>query len=125
MEFRIADTFTDSLARLTGDEQRAAKTTAFDLQLDSASPGMQFHKLDKARDRNFWSVRVNSDIRLIVHKTAQSLLLCYVDHHDKAYNWAERRKLEAHPKTGAAQLVEICERVQEIVIPTYVEVPTP
>ena len=27
MEFRIADTFTDSLARLTGDEQKAVKTT--------------------------------------------------------------------------------------------------
>jgi hypothetical protein len=30
-EFRIADTFTESLARLTGDEQKAVKTTAFDL----------------------------------------------------------------------------------------------
>jgi hypothetical protein len=31
MEFRIADTFTDSLARLNGEEQKAVKTTAFDL----------------------------------------------------------------------------------------------
>ncbi len=31
MEFRIADTFTDSLERLTGDEQKAVKTTAFDV----------------------------------------------------------------------------------------------
>jgi len=73
-EFRIADTFNDSLARLTGDEQKAVKTTAFDLQLNPANPGMQFHKLNKARDRNFWSVRVSADIRLIVHKTADSLL---------------------------------------------------
>ena len=36
MEFRIADTFTDSLAKLTGDEQKAVKTTAFDLQLNSS-----------------------------------------------------------------------------------------
>ena len=42
MEFRIADTFTDSLARLTGDEQKAVKTTAFDLQLNPANPGMSF-----------------------------------------------------------------------------------
>jgi mRNA-degrading endonuclease RelE of RelBE toxin-antitoxin system len=127
MEFRIADTFVDSLARLTGEEQKAVKTTAFDLQMNPANPGMQFHKLDKAKDKNFWSVRVNSDIRLIVHKTAASLLLCYVDHHDKAYHWAERRKLETHPKTGAAQIVEIRERVEEIKIPKYVEVsqPTP
>jgi superfamily I DNA/RNA helicase len=121
MNFRIADTFTDSLVRLTGDEQKAVKTTAFDLQLDSSGPGMSFHKLDKSKDKRFWSVRVSSDIRLIVHRTADSLLLCYVDHHDKAYAWAERRKLETHPATGAAQLVEIRERVQEIVVPTYVE----
>ena len=125
MNFRIADTFTDSLARLTGDEQKAVKTTAFDLQLNPVNPGMSFHKLEKSKDRNFWSVRVSGDIRLIVHKTPGSLLLCYVAHHDKAYDWAERRRLETHPKTGAAQLVEIRETVQEIVIPTYVEEPRP
>lgn len=121
MEFRIADTFTISLARLTGDEQKVAKTTAFDLQMDPTGKGMSFHKLDKAKDPNFWSVRVNRDIRLIVHKDAGSLLLCYVDHHDKAYQWAERRKLEVHPTTGAAQLVEIRERVEEILVPKYVD----
>ena len=120
MHFRIADTFTDSLAKLTGEEQKAVKTTAFDLQINPANPGMSFHKLDQARDKNFWSVRVGSDIRLIVHKTQSSLLLCYVDHHDKAYAWAERRKLEAHPTTGAAQLVEVREMVREISVPVYV-----
>ena len=120
MNFRIADTFTDSLAKLTGDEQKAVKTTAFDLQMNPVNPGMQFHKLDKAKDKNFWSVRVGSDIRLIVHRTDKSLLLCYVNHHDVAYRWAERRKLEAHPKTGAAQLVEIREMVKEVTVPKYV-----
>src|SRR5450755_257245 len=121
MEFRIADTFTESLGRLTGDEQKAVKTTAFDLQLNPVNPGMSLHKLDKAKDKNFWSVRVSSDIRLIVHKSAASLLLCYVDHHDKAYAWAERRKLETHPQTGAAQLVEIRETMREIIVPVYVQ----
>ena len=125
MDFRIADTFTDRLARLTGQEQKAVKTTAFDLQMNQANPGLQFHKLDRARDPNFLSIRVNRDIRLIVHKTDTSLLLCYVDHHDKAYHWAERRKLEIHPKTGAAQLVEVRETVKEITIPTYVEAKQP
>ena len=113
MNFRIADTFTDSLARLTGDEQKVVKTTAFDLQIDPSGPGLSFHKLDHARDKNFWSVRVSRDLRLIVHRTSSSLLLCYVDHHDKAYRWAERRKLETHPTTGAAQWVEIPERIEE------------
>lgn len=121
MDFLIADSFTNSLARLTGDEQKAVKTTAFDLQLYPANPGMRFHKLDKTRDKNFWSIRVGSDIRLIVHRSERSLLLCYVDHHEKAYAWAERRKLEIHPKTGAAQLVEIRETMKEVVVPIFVK----
>jgi mRNA-degrading endonuclease RelE of RelBE toxin-antitoxin system len=125
IEFRIADTFTDSLARLTGEEQKSVKTVAFDLQMNSTNPGLHFHRLDKARDPNFWSIRVSRDIRLIVHKTQASLLLCYADHHDKAYDWAERRKLETHPKTGAAQLVEIRETVKEVVVPVYVQAKMP
>lgn len=121
MEFGISDTFTDSLVRLTGEEQKAVKTAAFDLQLNPAHPSLQFHKLEKAKDQRFCSVRVNRDVRLIVHRSDASLLLCYVGHHDDAYQWAERRKLETHPKTGAAQLVELRETVQEIIIPSYVE----
>ena len=59
MEFRIADTFTNSLTRLTWQEQKAVKTTAFDLQLNPASRGMRFHKLDRCKDPNFWSGSVN------------------------------------------------------------------
>ena len=116
MDFRIADTFTDSLAKLTAEEQKAAKTAAFDLQLDPSAPGLSFHKVDRVKDKNFLSVRVNRDIRLIVHRTASSLLLCYVNHHDEAYRWAERRKIERHPRTGAAQLVEIHEIVRKVEI---------
>ena len=119
MEFRIADTFTDSLARLRVDEQKAAKTTAFDLQIDPSRPGLRLHRVDSARDRNFWSVRAGRDLRIIVHRTSSSFLICYVDHHDQAYRWAERRRLERHPRTGAAQLVEVREVVREVEAPRY------
>jgi mRNA-degrading endonuclease RelE of RelBE toxin-antitoxin system len=121
MEFRIADTFTESLSKLTGQEQKAVKTTAFDLQTNPASPGLRFHRLDNCRDPNFWSISASLDIRLIIHKTESSILLCYVDHHDKAYDWARRRKVETHPKTGAAQMVEVRETIKEIIIPKYTE----
>lgn len=120
MEFRIADTFTASLGKLSGNEQKAAKTAAFDLQMNPAGSGKSFHKLTGAKDKDFWSVRVSRDVRLIVHKTDASLLLCYVDHHDDAYAWASRRKIERHPKTGAAQLVEIRETVRDVTVANYV-----
>ena len=122
MQFRIADTFTAGLARLTGDEQKAVKTTAFDLQLDPFRPGFQLHKVEGARDSNFRSIRVSRDIRIIAHLTQDSFMLCYVDHHDDAYRWAARRKLETHPRTGAAQLVEVRETVEEIAVSVYAPV---
>ena len=125
MEFRIADSFTDSLARLTVDEQKAVKTTAFDLQVNPEQPGLRFHRLDKARDKAFWSVRASGDIRLIVHRSDASLLLCYAGHHDAAYRWAERRRLERHPTTGAAQLVEIRETVIDLPVYRQVEAEAP
>lgn len=113
MSFRIAETFTAALARLTGQEQKQVKTAAFDLQLNTERPSLQMHRLENARDPNFWSARVSQDIRIIIHKTEASFMLAYVDHHDKAYAWAERRRIEAHPRTNAIQIVEVHERVEE------------
>lgn len=117
MNFFIADTFIDSLQRLTAAEQKAVKTTSFDLQTNPASPGLSLHKLERARDPDFWSVRAGRDLRLIVHQSSDNLLLCYANHHDQAYDWAARRKLVRHPATGAAQLVEVRERTEIVYAP--------
>ena len=124
-DFRIADTFTSSLARLTADEQKAAKATAFELQRDRANSGISFHEIDAAHDKNFWFVKVSAEIRLIVHRSPGCLLLCYVGHGHQAHDWARRRKLEAHPKTGAAQLVEIRGTVKEVMVPGRAPVELP
>ena len=113
MEFRISNTFQSSLNKLSAQEQKAVKTSAFDLQIGLSGNSTKFHKISRSKDPNFWSVRANNDIRIIVHKTAASILLCYVDHHDDAYKWAERRKIENHPITGAAQIVQVRELVED------------
>ena len=109
MEFRIADTFTDSLARLTGDEQKAVKTTAFDLQIN---PGQSGDELPQARQGQGQELLVGA--RQPGHPA------------DRAPDGAEpaallrgppRRGLRLGraaqardpPETGAAQLVEIRE----------------
>ena len=122
MQFRIADTFTSSLGKLPNEHQKAVKTTAFDLQTNPSHPSLSMHRLSGTRDSNFWSAKVNRDLRIIVHQTGDGMTLCYVDHHDEAYRWAERRKLVPHPTTGAAQLVELREVIQEIPIVSYVTV---
>lgn len=117
MNFLIADTFTASFNHLSGLDQKAVKASVFDLQMDPTGNGLQLHRVDNSKDPNFWSARVNRDIRLIVHKTGDSLLVAFVGHHDDAYAWAERRRIEAHPRTGAVQIVEVRERVEEVAPP--------
>ncbi len=122
MRFIIASTFTDSLAKLDPQSQSLVKQSAFDFQLNPENPGFQFHRVTKAKEKLFWSFRVNRDIRIILYKSAADFILCYTDHHDAAYTWAERRKMDIHPETGAAQLVEIRERTEEIVQRIYKQV---
>ena len=70
--------------------------------MDPTGNGLQLHRIDKSKDPNFWSARVNQDVRLIVHKTGESLLVAYVGHHDDAYAWAERRRIEARRRPVVA-----------------------
>ena len=121
MTVLIASSFTKSLDKLTAQEQSQTKITAFDIQQNPESTGLSIHRIDRARDPNFWSARVNRDIRIVLHKSDGTTLLAYVGHHDDAYDWAMRRKLDRHPRTGAAQIVEIRETVEEIVTQRYIE----
>jgi hypothetical protein len=117
MRFAIANTFQKALQKLEGKDSaaaRLAKQTAFDFQMNPTQSGFSFERLNKSKDPNFWSLRVSDDIRIIAHRAPDTVTMCYVDRHDDAYQWAERRRFEVHPETGAAQIVEIRETVREI-----------
>jgi len=121
-----ASTFTKALDRLTSAEQKQVKVTAFDLAQDESGNGMQLHRVESAP--GFWTARVSQDIRIVLHKDGEHTLLAWVGHHDEAYRWAERRKLVPHERTGAMQLVEIVERVEERLAPLEAaaeEIPPP
>jgi hypothetical protein len=100
-----ASTFADALGRLTHNEQKQVKLTTVDLMLDPRGNGLQMHRVEKSE--GFWTVRVSQDIRIVVHKSDDDVLLAYVGHHDDAYRWAERKRLVPHERTGAMQFVEI------------------
>jgi hypothetical protein len=109
MELRLADTFLQSLDRLTGSEQKAVKTTVFDLQRNPRNPGARLERIRGAAGQNFWSARASEELRIVVHKIGSTLTLCYVDSHDDAYDWAHRHRLNSDSNTGVASLVELRE----------------
>jgi hypothetical protein len=51
MQFLLADSFQTSLDKLNGEEQKAAKLAAFELQINPANPGLQCHGLDSIKDK--------------------------------------------------------------------------
>lgn len=107
----LSSTFADGLTKLTQSEAGAAMQTALRYGADPTGNGLQMHRIEKTD--GFWSIRVNRDLRIILHKADQASTLAYVGHHDDAYNWAERRRMVPHERTGAMQIVELVEKVEE------------
>ena len=85
---------------------------AIRFQADPTSSSINYEKIRTARDANLRSVRIDQDWRGIVFRSPDDnvFVLMYVGHHDAAYRWAEGRKVEINPVTGALQLVHIEER---------------
>jgi hypothetical protein len=105
MTLITASCFADALLRLTSQEQKLAKITAFDLAQDPKGNGHQLHRVQSAP--GFWTARVNQDLRIVLHKDGEQTLLAWVGHHNDAYRWAEKRRLVPHERTGAMQFVEV------------------
>jgi superfamily I DNA/RNA helicase len=114
MNFILAKTFSDSLAKLDKPAQSLVKGAVFDFEQNPDLPGFQFHRVTKAKDPNMWTARVNDDLRMVIHHKGDRMVFCWVDRHDPAYTWAETRKIVENEATGSAQIVEIKEVVQEV-----------
>jgi mRNA-degrading endonuclease RelE of RelBE toxin-antitoxin system len=105
------------LDRLDKQDQSIVKVAVFDLQQNPITPGFN---LEKLKGRNLWSGRVNQDLRLIMHRDGDLLIVLYVGHHDAAYGWADNHEFRSNQKINSMQLVSlehITERVvhQEVV----------
>ena len=116
-QFYIADTFRDSLMRLPAEEQALVKQTKYDIEDDWTAPGLSLERVTKNRhDGGFWACRVSRGTRIILHRDGQEVIFCYVAHHDDAWRWAESRRLVPHADTGALQIVQVVERIEEKII---------
>ncbi len=105
----LSQDFLFQLAKLPASIHSKVLKWAVIFQTDPKSPGINYEKIHAARDPNLKSVRIDQDWRGIVFKpeSGDVYVLLYVDHHDAAYKWAERRKLAINPVTGAMQIVVV------------------
>ncbi len=110
----LADTFLSSLERLEPGEKLRVIEFLTTFQANPASPGIRLERIKQAKSPDVWAGRITRDLRAILHKDTGSWAMIYAAHHDPAYDWACRRRIERHPTTGALQIVEAIETVEEI-----------
>ena len=104
----LAIDFFDALARIPRAQQ--VKVTRFiqQFQDNPTSPGINYEKIQNAKDPNLRSVRIDDTYRGIVSKpdTGGVYMLLWVDHHDEAYRWARHRICRINSETGSIQIFE-------------------
>lgn len=84
------------------------------------SSGINYEKIQQARDPNVRSVRIDEAYRGIVLKpqSGDVYMLLWVDHHDRAYAWARNRVFQINPETGGLQVVDTQSVTQVAATPT-------
>jgi hypothetical protein len=105
----ISEDFLDAFIKLP--RQIQGKTTAFleKFKKDPTSPGINYESIDNSRDSRLKSVRIDLSYRAIVLKPdkGNTYMLLWVDNHDDAYSWAQRRICKINPESGALQIIDV------------------
>lgn len=106
----LSQDFLANLSKLPSATQSKILKWAIRFQSDPTASSINYEKFN-SRDPNLRSVRIDLDWRGIIFRSPDDdvFVLLYVDHHDAAYRWAENRKLQINPVTGAMQLVVLDE----------------
>lgn len=104
----IASDFLTAFAKLPRKAQGKVTEFMTKFRNNPKAPGINYEVL-KGIDRKICSVRIDDTYRGIVVRQEETgvYLLLWVDHHDEAYAWAERKRCEVNPQTGAIQVFDV------------------
>lgn len=107
MKVAISDDFLLAFSDVQKAHQKKVREFIELFRENPEAGGIQYHPVRQARDPNLYSVRIDQAYRAIVfHPSDTDLyLLTWVDNHDEAYAWAERKVFRINPMTGALQVL--------------------
>ena len=103
----IGSDFLTAFARLPGRQQSKVSQFLEKFRSNPMAPGINYEKIQVAKDPNLHSVRIDQTYRGIVLKPPRGdvYLLLWVDQHDDAYAWAAKRRFAINAHTGSLQIV--------------------
>lgn len=109
LKVAISSDFLDSFAKIPKSKQSKVLSFINQFKKNPASPGINYEKIQQARDPNLRSVRIDQAYRGIVLKPQKGnvFVLLWVDNHDEAYRWAANKTCAIHPATGSLQVLTV------------------
>lgn len=107
--------FLVAFSKLPQKQQRKVREFLDKFAANPDGSSTNYEKIRSARDPNLRSVRIDQAYRGIVLKPQQGnvYVMLWVDKHDDAYHWAERRTCAVHPETGTMQVMLTKEAAME------------
>lgn len=107
----IASDFLSSFSKIPRGQQAKVLDFITKFKADPAVPGINYEKIQGARDPKLRSVRIDEAYRGIVLKpdVGNVYVLLWVDLHDRAYQWAKNKVYEINPGTGSLQVIDLME----------------
>ena len=108
----IASDFLNAFAKIPGKQQNKVLEFITKFRANPMASGINYEKIATFKDQTLRSVRIDKTYRGIVKKpdSGNIFMLLWVDHHDKAYKWAENKVCEINPETGCLQIYEVEEQ---------------
>jgi hypothetical protein len=83
--------FMRALGKLSAQDRKVTEETMLRIQSGGITPGMRRHQIVADNDA-FTSLSPSMDLRILAIEQASGIIMLYVDHHDKAYQWARRNQ---------------------------------
>ena len=80
---------------------------------DPSLNGLNLETVQGGRDSSIKSVRVDQGYRAIAFQFARDLMFVHVNEHDKAYRWAEGRRVKLDPETNRVRIIQEIETDQK------------
>ncbi|HPE69725.1 MAG TPA: 3'-5' exonuclease, partial [Thermotogota bacterium] len=116
VQVAISHDFLTAYANIPKNEQKKVADFISKFQQNPRSPGIHYEPIETAQDKNLKSVRIDQDYRGIVHHAGRGrvFLLLWVDVHDKAYDWALRKRCEVNRLTGTLQVFDVVQGQQTL-----------
>ncbi len=112
----ISSDFFTAFSKLPKNVQNKAVNFLSKFRQDPTSSGINYEKIRDATHPGFRSVRIDDTYRGVIFNPEQDnvYVLLWVDHHDKAYAWARRKKCAVHPETGSLQVFDVREEESDL-----------